>query len=194
MIALMSEITDKVSFQPAGPLFTSLSTDEASVIKCLAEGHNLGSIAQPCDCQSDALPLQRCVLGKHFTQNWPQTSSHHYPPDVAQESNEWKSDNAQANCEQMKDKLTYTLEKSLSDRYKYTMSPISANSYSAKVVRWAGHWWHINVTQPNIYTLHTHSKGNINVTDHAPSEASCSPPPTMQMTCNFPINPATSWR
>ena len=38
MIDLMSEITDKSQFRPTGPPFTSLSTDEASMTKCLAEG------------------------------------------------------------------------------------------------------------------------------------------------------------
>ena len=37
MIGATNEITDEVSFQPMGPPFTSLSTDEASVIKCLAQ-------------------------------------------------------------------------------------------------------------------------------------------------------------
>ena len=36
MIGFTSEVTDEVSFDLTGPPFTSLSTDEASMIKCFA--------------------------------------------------------------------------------------------------------------------------------------------------------------
>ena len=46
MTGLMSEIPDEVSFGWRGHHLYPLSTDEASVVRCLVSGHKSDSIAQ----------------------------------------------------------------------------------------------------------------------------------------------------